>query len=131
MKQWASVKGLDEMKTAMARPNSFELPLENITEMNLDRVRWGFDVSKLIIRWTKPSGVGQAALSIVGGITRGRVIRDLEEWVRAIEDTRRGEFQIPTVSEEDKKYMRQCRNCAKWIPNAAETCPECKARRDE
>jgi len=32
------------------------------------------------------------------------------------------------VSQEDKKYMKQCRSCQAWIPKAAETCHRCNAK---
>jgi uncharacterized membrane protein YeaQ/YmgE (transglycosylase-associated protein family) len=93
-KKWASVKDLDEMKAAMAQPNSFELPLENISELKLDKVRWGFSLSKLIVRWKTPSGLSHAALSIMG-ITHGQVNRRLDEWAKAIGDARANGAQTP------------------------------------
>jgi ribosomal protein L40E len=32
------------------------------------------------------------------------------------------------ITEEDKKYMKQCHTCQAWIPVAAETCDKCGAK---
>jgi len=137
-KKWTSVKDLDEMKAAMARADSFELPLESVTELNLDKVRWGFSVSKLVVRWKTPSGPSQAALSITG-ITHGQVNRRLDEWAKALEDASgvgivspapqqylaKKAWQTSEISPESKKFMKQCSKCGKWSPKASEKCAAC------
>ena len=134
-KKWASVRDLDEMKAAMAQANSFELPLEHITELELDKVTWGFSLSKLVVRWKTPSGLSQAALSIMG-TTHGQVNRRLDEWAKAIGDASgagivspvylaKKAWQTSEISPESKKFMKQCSKCGNWSPKASEKCGAC------
>jgi hypothetical protein len=103
----------EELDKAFERPESFQLSLQDISEVKTEKK---LTTPYLSVEWRAPDNLKAVFYKI--GVYRG--LKNFDEWTKAIQDAK-----TPTPTSQSEGVGKFCIGCGQKIPENVKFCPKC------